>query len=223
MKFLRKNLIDITIFILLQYFFTSFILIYLYTGGNAIYHDDQVYAWHLNYLSDLGRAFYFNGNENPFWIFYGLSLGLVGIGTFLYFYLLSALIKNKVIKLLIILFSILSGIGYILIGFYPVDLYFTKHISAGMLGFYSFFFANLLLVMFINREKYRLIYHLTLLLIFLFLGRMLAIFIAHQAGADSLYMLQIKTISQKIVVYGQIITSIMILWSLKKQALYSGR
>ena len=223
MKFLRKNLIDLNIFILLQYFFTSFILIYLYNGGNAIYHDYKVYAWHLNYLSDLGRAYYFNGGKNPFWIFYSCSLGLVGIGTFLYFYLVTSLIKSPVVRKFILFFSILSGIGYILIGFYPVDLYFTKHISAGMLGFYSFFFANLLLVIFIDKERYSLIYYLTFLLMFLFLGRILAIFIAHQSGADNIDMLQIKTISQKIVVYGQIITSVFILWSLKKQALYSGR
>ena len=223
MKFFRKNLIDITIFILLQYFFTSLILMYLYTGGNPINHNASGYVWNLNYLSDLGSVFYFNGVKNPFGIFYDASIGLIGIGTALYFYLVSSLVEKYKIRKWIIFLGILSGLGYMLIGFYPVDLYLKQHISVGMLAFYSFFLAELLLVIFVNRANFPFVFYATLFLILLFVIRILLIYFTKDLGWETGKLLNIKTISQKIVVYGQIIVAIMILSSLKKRALYSGQ
>ena len=223
MKFFRKNLIDITIFILLQYFFTSLILIYLYTGGNPVSHDTTEYVWNLNYLSDLGRVFYFNGNKNPFGIFYVLSMGLVGVGTGLYLYLVSSFVEKNKIRKLIRILGILSGLGYMFIGFFPVDLYLKQHISAGMLAFYSFFLAELLLVIFINRAKFPFVFYATFFLILLLAGRILLIYLTKDLGWETGKLLNFKTISQKIVVYGQIIVAIMILSSLKKRALYTGQ
>ena len=223
MKFFRKNLIDITIFILLQYFFTSLILMYLYTGGNPVNHDMIEYVWNLNYLSDLGSVFYFNGNKNPFGIFYDVSIGLIGIGTAIYFYLVSSLIEKYKIRKWIIFLGVLSGIGYLLIGFYPVDLYLKQHIRAGMLAFYSFFLAELLLVIFVNRANFPFVFYATLILILFFVGRILLIYFIKDLGWEAGELLNFKTISQKIVVYGQIIVAIMILSSLKKRALYSGQ
>jgi len=223
MNFFRKNLIDITIFILSQYFFTSLILMYLYTGGNPVNHNVVEYVWNLNYLSDLGRVFHFNGNKNPFGIFYDVSMGLVGIGTGLYLYLVSSLVEKYKIRKWIIFLGVLSGLGYMFIGFFPVDLYLNKHVSAGMLAFYSFFLAELLLVIFINRAKFPFVFYVTLFLILLLAGRIILIYLIKDLGWETGKLLNIKTISQKIVVYGQIIVAIMILSSLKKRALYSGQ
>ena len=196
---------------------------YLYIGGNPINHDLSKYVLNLNYLSDLGRAFYFNGDNNPFVVFYTSSMGLVGIGTGLYFYLVSTLVEKTIIRKLIILLGVLSGIGYMFIGFYPVDLYLTQHISAGMLAFYSFFLSELLLLIFINRVKYPKVFYLTLFLVLLFVLRIFLINLTKNSGLEVEIILSLKTISQKIVVYGQIIISIMILSSLKKRALYTGQ
>ncbi len=223
MKFFRKNLIDITIFILLQYFFITIILILLYTGGNFINNDATNYVWNLNYLSDLGRVFYFNENKNPFSFFYASSMWLVGIGTALYFYLVGSLVKKNRVKKSIIILGILSGLGYMLVGYYPVDLYLKQHISVGMLAFYSFFLAELLLIIFINKAKFPLIFYLTLLIVFLFIFRIILIFFIKNAGLEFETLLKLKTISQKILVYAQILVSTFILYSLKKRALYSGQ
>jgi len=223
MKFFRKNLIDITIFILLQYFFISFILMYLYVGGNPIHHNATGYVWYFNYLSDLGRVFYFNGHKNPFGIFYDLSLILVGIGTAFYFYLVSSLVIKDKIRKLIVLLGVLSGLGYMLIGFFPVDLYLSKHVSAGMLAFYSFFLAELLLVIFVNRANFPFVFYATLFLILLFVGRILLIYLTKDSVWEVGKILKFKTITQKIIVYGQVMISTFILYSLKKRALYTGR
>jgi len=223
MAFFRKNLIDITIFILLQYFFISFTLMYLYSGGNPIHHNATGYVWNLNYLSDLGREYFFNGDLNPFWIFYSLSLAIVATGTFLYFYIVSSLVNNNIAKKTIVLLGFLSAMGYLFLGVFQVDVYLSRHLSAGMLAFYSFYLAEFLLIIFINRKTYPMVYYLTLLLILLFLVRISLIYFTKNSELDNQTLLNIKTISQKIIVYGQIIISTCILISLKKRALYTGQ
>ncbi len=212
----KKNLFDFTFFTLFQYLIFALILIFIYEGGNPVNPDETSFVWDLNFLSDLGRTHYFNGAPNPFWIFYNLSLSIIGIGIFLYFYFLSIIVTHKVIKKLVILFGSLAGIGYSLISFFPADLYFKQHIQSGMFGFINFIIAILLIILFINKSKYRQIYNLLLSLLILLTVRLIVIYWAKHTGVDKISMLKIHTISQKLVVLPQIIISIIVFIKLKK-------
>ncbi len=218
MSFLKRNLIDITIFILVQYIFITLVLMYLYEGGNTLNHQSISYAFDLNYLSDLGRTHFFNGSPNPFWFFYSLSMCLIGIGVFLFFYLVSFLINNQRIRRLLIFLGILSGIGYALIGVFPVDIHFKYHIWFGMLAYYSFVISMIMLVLFIDREQYPVIFYILVVLTLILLIRIVISFFFGNQIVDfsSEEKLQIKTIYQKVLVYTQILVAIVVLLRIKK-------
>lgn len=219
MTFLRKNLIDIAIFILIQYFFITLVLMYLYNGGNVINPLTPHFVWNLNYMSDLGRLYYFNGAHNPFWFFYTLTLSLIGIGTFLYFYLVSFLIRSNVIRKIIIISGLISGLGYMLVSFFPVDMFLTQHIRSGMSAFYMFIFANCLLAFFIDREQYPKIFYLTCFLNGLIIARILLLYFGNHWFDDAEFLLKLKVISQKLIIYAQIIISTYILYRIKRYRL----
>ncbi len=215
MRLKNKNLIDFTFFTLFQYFLFILVLIPIYEGGNPVNPNETSFVWNLNFLSDLGRTHYFNGTPNPFWVFYNISLSIIGIGIFLYFYFLSYLIKQRFFKKLIILFGGLSGLGYTLISFFPADLYLEKHIQVGTVGLISFFIATLLLVIFIDRTIYRKIFYLSVVVLILLAFRILEMNLVKIIGIDKITLLKLQTISQKIVVFPQIFIAIIIFINLK--------
>ncbi len=212
----KKNLFDFTFFTLFQYVIFILVLIPIYEGGNPLNPAETSFVWNLNFFSDLGRTHYFNGAPNPFWIFYNISLGIIGIGIFLYFYFLSIIITRKVIKKLIILFGSLAGIGYSLISFFPADLYFKQHIQSGMFGLVNFIIAILLIIIFINKTKYRQIYYLLLSFFIILSIRLIVIYWYKHTGDDKILLLKIHTIIQKLIVLTQIIISFIVLIKLKK-------
>jgi len=218
--FLKKNLIDISIFILLQYIVITAILILLYSGGNPINPTEHIYAFDLNYLSDLGRVRYFSQQSNPFWIFYSMSMLLVGIGTFLYFYLLSRLIENTKIRELILVLSVLSGLGFISIGLFPVDNNLKWHLSSGRLAFYIFILANLILNFFIKKKTYPYVFYATMFLNILLIGRVVLVYFITHSNMMLEEVLKFKVISQKILIYTQIIIVSSILFYIKRKKIF---
>jgi hypothetical protein len=220
MHFLKRNLIDITIFILLQYILTTLVLMYLYTGGNAINTSITAYVYNLNYLSDLGRVKYFSMHPNPFWFIYTLTMILTGIGTFLYLYLLSRLVKNESIRKIIIVLGFIAGLGYAFIGFFPVDINLTRHLTAGMTAFYVFIFANLLINFYINKTEYPYVFYATTLLNVLLIGRIMLILLIDHLQLVPVELLKYKVISQKIVIYGQVILATSILYYIKRKKIF---
>jgi len=218
--FFKKNLIDITIFILMQYIVITAILMFLYSGGNPIYPTEHVYAFDLNFLSDLGRKRYFSHQSNPFWFFYTLTMVLSGIGTVLYFYLMSRFINTPAIRNLIVSLGIIAGLGYALIGFFPVDISLSRHLTAGMTAFYTFIFANMMVTLFIKKEQYPYIFYATAFINFLLINRMLILIFINHFHLEPTEMLEIKVISQKIVVYMQVIIMSSILFYIKRKRIF---
>jgi len=216
MRFLKRNLIDINLFLLGQYLFTILVLMYLYNGGNVLFSDTANFSFDLNYLSDLGRKIFFNQAPNPFWFFYSLSMTFVGFGTFLYFYLLTELVQSQVLKRIIILLGAIAGIGYWGIGIFPVDSALSQHLLAGWTAFNSFMVANILFNFSLNKNKYPLIYYLTLLLNIILIFRILFIFWLQKQHIPYEQALPVKVILQKIVVPAQIIITIFILIRLRR-------
>ncbi len=217
MLIVRKNLFDITIFILLLYITSSLILTFIYDGGSPIDPEQTSFCWYNNHLSDLGRAHYFNGELNPFSFFYNSSLNFLGICVFIFLYLISAIVKNKTVQNIIIFLGILSGIGMLFIGWFPYDLFPTQHKIASSLSFYSFYLAGLLLIIFIDKKQYTIIFYLMLTLIILFISRIFLVYWAKQAGINSETFLIVKALSLKFVIYPQMIFSLIIMICLRKQ------
>jgi len=218
--FFKKNLIDITIFILMQYIVITAILMFLYSGGNPINPTEHIYAFDLNFLSDLGRKRYFSQQANPFWFFYSLSMFLVGIGTIVYFYLLSRLIENAKVRKLILILSVLSGLGYILIGLFPVDINLKWHLSAGKLAFYVFILANFILNIFIKKKTFSYVFYATIFLNILLIGRLLFVFFITHSNIILEEVLKSKVISQKILIYTQILIVSSILFYIKRKKIF---
>jgi len=220
MYFFKKNLIDITIFILLQYILITVILILLYSGGNPINPYEHTYIFNLNYLSDLGRHADFTNQPNPFCIFYCLTMVLTGIGTVLYFYLISWLIEYSKIRKFIFILGIIVGLGYTLIGIFPADINLNWHLTVGMTAFYISIFANLMINFFIKKEVYPYIFYTTTFLNILLIGRVLFNITIDFFNLTSEELLKSKVITQKIVIYSQVIIVISILYYIKRKRFF---
>lgn len=216
MNFYRKNLVDITVFFLFQYLLTILLLIYLYQGGNALNPLDANYVLEANYLSDLGRHFYFNGEANPFWIFYTFSMGLLGIGTSLFFYYLSLLVNHKFIQKITILFGIISGLAYLSMYVFSPDTNFTTHMFLNKVAHYLFMVNVVLLVFSVNREKYPVIYYSLSILFLIFILRFILLFFIKKLHFDQETILHFKVIYQKILVFFQLLIASLILFRIKK-------
>ncbi len=219
MGFLRKNITDITIFILLQYIFIAAILMYLYSGGSILQPYNKQYVLNLNFLNDLGRTYYFDGQKNLFWIYYSFSLFLIGIGIILFFYLISHLLRHKQVRLVILFFGIISGMSYMVLAFIPIDINFEQNIMASKIGVYSYLLANLFFNFFLNKDKYRFLYYLTLVF-----NLILICLIFYQAFLlkyhDPVFALKFKVVIQKLVAFFRLATASLILYYIKRKRLY---
>lgn len=197
------SLYNLTLFLFVQYVIVTLVMIMFYDAGNRYAPESTHFVFNQNYLSDLGRSVSFTGIENPSYIFYSLTLGLAGIGIFLFFYQLQKSMTSKA-KHLISLFALVSALGYIGIALYPVNIDIATHILFGRLAYFSFFFTSVLSHILLNKGKFKTANKLFWVLnILLFLYLLLMLF--GPSSSQGVWALQLKTIAQKVIVYGQII------------------
>ena len=213
----KKNLIDLAIFIIMMYLVSSLTLIFVYDGGSLINPTKTSFCLNTNHLSDLGRAYYFNGNINPFSFFYNSSLVFLGIYVALFFYLVSSVIKQRKINKIIISLGVISGISTMFIGWLPSDLFLKQHVFSAKFAFYSFYLTSILLIIFIDKNKYKTIFYMMSILTLLFISRTFLVYWAKQADLSVETLLHIRTISEKFVIYPQMIFSLIIMFYIRKQ------
>jgi len=198
------------IFLLAQYLVVCVELMFLYKGGSLFDTHYLHYVLDQNYLSDLGRTFYFSNQVNPLWFVYSITLFLVGLGTALFFKNISVLIDDK-LRFWVQILGLISGLAYIGIAIFPVDIYFKEHIVSGQIAYFSFFFAFLLFSFLIDRKVYSRIFNWSVLLtLALFVFLLLGFFGPH--SNEGVWALQIKTLSQKVMISLQIFVSIYLLF-----------
>ena len=199
----------IALFLILQYLITVFLLILLYKGGNYYNPDEAFFVFEKNYLSDLGRTAYFNGERNPLWWIYSITLALAGLGTFLFFFLMA---KNLRVyqKSMVLFFALLAGLGLVGIAVFPVDIYLKPHIISGSIAFFSFFIALLFLLVFSVKTNTKMQNFLLFLFIFLF-SVFLAIKFLAPSSRQSEQALMLKVIAQKIIVASQLLIPVLLL------------
>ncbi len=213
-----RNLIDINLFLLLQYIFITFILMSLYQGGSVAHPNASSYIVSENYLSDLGRTVLFDHENNPFWMFYTFTLALVGMGTFLFFFILAQLQTSK--KYIPIILGLISGLGYVGIAFFQVNQRLKAHLIAGQIAYFAFFLGLISLLVYINKPVYKKIYIFIFVLAILIAVYLLIGFLGPNSS-DHIHALHFKTLTQKISVYSQIGISIAILLQVKKTVYHS--
>ncbi|MCF6319126.1 MAG: hypothetical protein L3J83_07605 [Proteobacteria bacterium] len=199
----------LTKYLFWQYVVVTIVMMIFYTGGHRYAPELTYYVLDQNYLSDLGRSVDYAGKENPVYIFYSLTLGIIGVGIFLFFVQTSAKL-NIFKKSVILLCGLLSAIGYIGIAVYPADVNLFVHIVYAQSAFFGFFITTVLSQIFMNREKYSTANKLFYILnISLFLYLLLIFF--GPSSSQGIWALQLKTIAQKVMVYGQIFICLGIL------------
>ena len=201
--------LKLSILLLLQYPIVVVVLMWLYQGGSLFRPEAIHYIYDQNYLSDLGRTQSFSLHPNPIWFLYSITLGLVGIGTGLFFYALQQILDSR-FKLLVAVLGIISGLGYIGIALSPVDVQLGQHLFWGQIAYFSFFFALLLFNILLQGSRYPYIYNCVLVLnIFLFAFLLLSLF--GPSSKEGVSALQLKTLAQKMMVGLQIIISVLII------------
>ncbi len=205
----------IILFLILQYLLTVLLLISFYKGGNFYEPSETSFIFHKNYLSDLGRTAYFNGERNPLWWMYSITLALAGFGTILFFRLMSRNLRIYQ-KYIVLFFGFLAGTGLIGIAVFPVDIYKEPHIMAGSIAFLSFFLALLFLLLFSFKTNTRLQNALLLLFVLLFLGYLSVKFLV-PPSRKSEDALVIKVVAQKIIVTSQLLIPVFLLLFLPKE------
>jgi len=199
----------------LQYIVITFTLMYFYQGGYYFDHEATSFIINRNYLSDLGRTISFNGQTNPAYLFYTLTLSLAGLGVSLFFLLISSTLSSRW-KYLLLFFALISSVGYIGIAFNPVDSSLQAHLIFGKLSFFAFFFASVLAHILLDRTQYRRASQIFYLLNFLLFLYLLLMFFGPRSSSG-LWALALKTLAQKFIVYTMMISALFILGDLRKQ------
>lgn len=211
-----KNIVDISIFLILQFVFISMILIYLYHGGSVLHPNAESFIFSENFLNDLGRYYYYNGNINPFGIFFTLSLTLFGVGTATFFYVISKFCHQR--RYIPLVFGVISGMSLIGFAVYWSDITHDKHIFFGRLAYLSFFIASLSLSFYLKKQYFPDVYYALIFLnlsLFLFLIFMFLIDSRH-FSMDSEQKLRYTAIMQKFIITVRISVMVYILYVLKK-------
>jgi hypothetical membrane protein len=181
-------------------------LFYFYSGGARSKFDYTGYMFFENFLSDLGRVVGFGGKSNVTAPFYATTLSLVGVGTFCFFIYITQIFKSYLFSKIGLITGALSGISLALVGIFAVDENRTLHLIFLGIG-YILFFVTLLgynVLMFKEKNKYKNVLYLTTILN---LALLTYIFILVFGGDPSkdISSLGLQVISQKIIVYGQLI------------------
>jgi len=211
------NLYNLTLVLFVQYVVVTIVMILLYDAGNRYAPVSPHFVLNQNYLSDLGRSVSFSGVANPSYVFYSLTLGLAGIGIFLFFQQLQSTMTSKA-KYLISLLALVSAIGYIGIALYPVNIDLVTHVLFGRLAYFSFFFTSVISHILLNKDRFKTANKLFWILnILLFLYLLLMLFGPN--SSQGVWALQLKTIAQKVVVYSQIILCMGIFINISKNRL----
>ncbi len=182
----------------------------VFPGGTI--HDIELtqYSFLNNFFSDLGRTEDFRGNNNPSrWIFTA-TLTIVGISMLAFFNAIPTVFKNdprfEVLKYVTLVFGIIASICYVGVAFTPWDKFMLGHEISVKVGFSAFFIMSLILTYMIYKDMdYPDIYgHVFIFFNCILLGYIYLLFFGPDAR-ETQQALGLQVVSQKIVVYAEII------------------
>ena len=205
-----RSLVHIAEIGILQFFMGTIIAMVVYPGGTLHSIEPDNYSFLNNFFSDLGRTHDFEGNVNPSrWIFTAAVI-FVGGSMMAFFYAVPTIFEHdkrfKSLKYLVIFFGVIAGMCYIGVAFTPYDKFFTGHEISVKTGFTSFFIVSIIMTWMIYKSTYypNIYGHIFIVFDVILLYYILLMFFGPDARA-SIRGLHIQVISQKLVIYSQII------------------
>jgi hypothetical protein len=206
----KKILLIFTIYALLQFLIFTALAMLLYPGGTKYDHDSSGYTFLNNFFSDLGRTLTFNGGEKKASMYlFMVSLVTAGLSTIVYSALFPAFFKAKELSgkfsYGVAVSGIISGLAYIGIALTPWDIFLPPHFFFVRLAFISFMFITAFSIAAIYTDKsYPKIYGAVFIVFGIILtGYLYMLFFGPNFSTPEGVRMQV--ISQKIVVYSEII------------------
>ncbi|MCG3254332.1 MAG: DUF998 domain-containing protein [Candidatus Heimdallarchaeota archaeon] len=129
----------------------NFLASLFYKGGSHADPNNPGYSFLWNYVSDLGRTISISGEVNLISrIIFTTTLVIVGFSAFFYCIVISSFYKRTTLSkhgTVVLIFGVLNGIVYIIIGFLPIDTQLLPH---NVFVVFAFFFKIILMVFLIR-------------------------------------------------------------------------
>jgi hypothetical protein len=179
-KYWREAFLAICIFGSFLFLLNNLIASFFYSGGSNINPSNPGYSFVWNYVSDLGRAISISGKLNLISrTIFTVTLTIVGLAAASFSITFSNFFKKTTLSkygAAILIFGVLNGIDYIVIGFLPIDTHFNEHNICVIIAFaLKIILLGLLIVIILkdenypNKYAYIFISYLTIFLTFSFL------------------------------------------------------
>jgi hypothetical membrane protein len=214
MHFRSGSLIYIAEFGIWQFFFLTIIAMLVYPGGTLHDASLEVYSFTDNFFSDLGRTQDFEGNPNHSrWVFTA-TVALVGFSMMAFFYAMPAIFRDDSrfdrSKYLAVITGVVAGICYVGVAFTPYDVLLPGHEYSVKIGFSAFFIMSVIMTWMIYKSTYYpdIYGHVFLAFDAILLFYIYMLFFGPDAHA-SLEGLHQQVISQKVVIYSQIVCMVI--------------
>ena len=222
---IKKFAIWILLLASVQFVTLTLIAMIIYPGGTLHSPDLTTYSFSRNYFSDLGRTQNFlNVDNNISSTLFTLALSIVGTAMGIFFVTLPTLFKNKrAIGLAIgaAICGLFSGYCFIEVAARPWDIDFLGHVKYTRAGFLSFFVCVVLYAIAVFNEKfYANKYGIALTICSVIMGFQIILMFFGPKPFESEWALFLQAISQKIVVYSEILTLGYITYGLIKDERY---
>lgn len=210
----------LSLFCILQYILTTSVLFYFYEGASRYNINHNNYLFFDNFLSDLGRVVGFNGNYNVTSLFYATTLSIIGVGTLSFFWYINQFFKGFKFANYGVFIGVISGISLALVGIFAVDENKVLHLTFLAVGYLLFFITFLGYNRLMLKQK-GVFKGVLPLASALSLGLFFYILILMFGGNpdDNENSLFLQVVSQKVIVYGQLIILATILIKLPPKSL----
>ncbi len=213
MKFpkLKKTVIYFALFGGAQFVILTLISMIVYPGGTLFSPDLTTYSFSRNFFSDLGRTETFSGVDNYLsCTLFTWALTIAGFSIGLFFVILPTLFKNKLAIVLAIVAGLLgafSGYCFVETAWRPWDLDYPGHVKFVRIGFVTFLVSVILYGLAIFSDKfYPNKYGGVFAILSIIMAIQVVIMFYGPRPNASEWGLFLQAISQKIVVYSEILT-----------------
>jgi len=198
----------------LQYLGVTTWLMSFYPGGNLADRGSVGYDFFRNFLSDLGRTNVWREGPNPTAPYYMGTLATAGGATIVFFsafmhYLFHS--SRNWWAIPAALMSVVAGIGYIGVAINPINVDYHAHIKYVQIGFIGFWMMSVFCAIAIWQSPSFPTRYARMILVFLgILGVQIIIMMFGPRSWSDEGALLLQVTAQKIVVYSEILTMLIL-------------
>ena len=207
----QKGIFITTIFNTLLFIVLTILSMIVYPGGTQMNPGASRYLFFENFFSDLGRTETFNGTSNIFSrIFFVCALVILGVSLLLYFLFIIRLFdsskKTRVLSILGSISGIVAAINFILLGIISLDMNDIAHGTFTFIAFIATVIAIIFytIVVFNDNDYPNVFAWIFIVCSVISISYIIILFGGGTSGPLS--NLTLQSITQKLVVYIQILT-----------------